>query len=167
VELLDTLIGDYDYVSLSNIHIVGIACVFISSKYANVCPIKLYEVVDGIAHHRFNRFDVLREEEKILELIFKHAYIQRHTVYHYLIEEYQHANHELLCEVLRWIALVWVKIDTVLPMLGVATYKELVHKIMFKVSQRDGTRELEAIVAQNEAEWGVNAWKRYSHKINL
>lgn len=58
-ELLEDLIISYDYVNLENLHIVGITCIFISSKYVNTSPIKLIEVINNISHRHFSKEQII------------------------------------------------------------------------------------------------------------
>jgi hypothetical protein len=70
VELLDSLIADFNCVDLGNIHLVGIVCCFITAKLMGKNYFKLECAVVGLGHNKFTKRDILMEEERILKIIF-------------------------------------------------------------------------------------------------
>ena len=54
VELVDTLIVEFDYLHLGNIHLAGIACVFIGAKFMGKKKLSLYAAFYGIGHEKFS-----------------------------------------------------------------------------------------------------------------
>jgi hypothetical protein len=54
VELVDSLIADFDYVNLGNIHLVGIVCCFITAKFSGQKSLNLRHVAVGLGHNKFS-----------------------------------------------------------------------------------------------------------------
>lgn len=59
---------------LENLHIIGITCMFIASKFEDITPLFMPTIVTRIGHNRFAREDILRYEKEILATLgFKMA----------------------------------------------------------------------------------------------
>ena len=54
IELVDSLIADFNYVDLSNIHLVGIVCCFICAKFMGKKCLTIRHVEVGLGHRKFS-----------------------------------------------------------------------------------------------------------------
>lgn len=70
IELIDSLIVQFEYIELNNIHLVGIVCCFITAKLMGKKGLTLRHVEVGLGHSKFSVLEILGEEEKILKMIF-------------------------------------------------------------------------------------------------
>jgi len=77
---------------LEQLHIIGITCMFLASKFEDITPLFMQTVVARIGHHRFSREAILHQEKLILgTLCFKMAavptvleFLQRYLTHAYL-----------------------------------------------------------------------------------
>ena len=54
---------------LAELHLIGITCMFIASKYEDITPLFMQTIVIRIGHHRFSRDAVLEQERDILQTL--------------------------------------------------------------------------------------------------
>ena len=52
-----------------DLHLIGVTCMFIASKYQDVYPLRLYVLYDKIAHRKLTCEQIKKEEEKISKLL--------------------------------------------------------------------------------------------------
>ena len=55
--------------TVQDLHLVGITCMFIACKYEEVFPLKLEIFCDKVAHSKFSKDDIKRTELDILETL--------------------------------------------------------------------------------------------------
>lgn len=55
VELLDTLIADFNYVSRDNVQIVGVVCCFMAAKMEGFETLNLKKVVREMCRNKFSK----------------------------------------------------------------------------------------------------------------
>ena len=77
VQYMDRYIAESDKnIDLDQLHLIGITCMFIASKYEDITPLYMQTIVIRIGHHRFTRGAVLELERDILSTLkFKMASI--------------------------------------------------------------------------------------------
>ena len=76
---------------LEQLHIVGITCMFIASKYEDITPLFMPTVTKRIGHNRFTKDAILKQERHILStLSFKMASVPTVLEFleRYLMDEY-------------------------------------------------------------------------------
>lgn len=54
---------------LPQLHLIGITCMFIASKYEDMDPLYMQTIVFRIGHHRFTRNAILEQERDILSTL--------------------------------------------------------------------------------------------------
>ena len=52
-----------------NLHLIGICSIFIASKFCEVYPIKLINLIEKVGHNKFSKNDILNMEKMILECL--------------------------------------------------------------------------------------------------
>lgn len=85
---------------LDELHLIGITCMFIASKYQEITPLFMQTIVIRIGHHRFTRKDVLDKERVILSTLnFKMAaiptvleFIERFVLSHAYFKAYPYGK---------------------------------------------------------------------------
>ena len=53
----------------SDLHLIGICSIFISSKFCDINPIRLKFLIEKIGHNKFNKEEIIQMEEKILNTL--------------------------------------------------------------------------------------------------
>ena len=53
----------------SDLHLIGICSIFISSKFCDINPIRLKFLIEKIGHGKFNKEEILKKEEEILSTL--------------------------------------------------------------------------------------------------
>ena len=85
---------------LNQLHLIGITCMFLASKYEDVTPLYMQTIVIRIGHHRFTRQAVLEQERDILHTLnFKMAaiptvleFIERFVLSHAYFKAYPYGK---------------------------------------------------------------------------
>jgi Cyclin, N-terminal domain len=55
--------------SSDNLYLIGMAAVFVASKYEDVIPIFMKQILDDVGHFKFTRTHILFMERDMLETI--------------------------------------------------------------------------------------------------
>jgi hypothetical protein len=60
------------HISYSDIHLIGVAAMFIATKYEDVSQVNLLTVVKKIGHNKFSAKEIIAQEHEILIAIGFH-----------------------------------------------------------------------------------------------
>lgn len=52
-----------------DLHLVGLVCVFISSKYLDVYPIRMRQILEEAGHNKYTQKQVLEAEKEFLKVL--------------------------------------------------------------------------------------------------
>lgn len=52
-----------------DLHMIGVTSLFIASKYEEVSPIHMHDLIEKICHNRFNECDIKKKEREILDIL--------------------------------------------------------------------------------------------------
>lgn len=52
-----------------DLHMIGVTSLFIASKYEEVSPIHMHDLIEKICHNRFNESDIKKKEREILDIL--------------------------------------------------------------------------------------------------
>jgi len=70
INLMDTFFSrSYETLKPEDLHIIGICCMFIASKYYDIFPIKLASASEKISHGKISKEEIKAYEEKILKTL--------------------------------------------------------------------------------------------------
>lgn len=53
----------------SDLHLVGVACIFIACKYEEIYPLKVKLIHEKIAHRKLSREEIIRKESEIMAVL--------------------------------------------------------------------------------------------------
>jgi len=66
----------------SNVHAIGVTCMYLSSKYEDIYPLHSKVVAEKISHNAFSREAILAREEEFFRLFeFEFNYITPYDVF--------------------------------------------------------------------------------------
>ena len=84
VQLMDRYISATEkHLRLEDLHLIGITCMFVASKYEDITPLFMVTIVTRIGHNRFSRASILALERELLNTLkFKLAAVP--TVFEFL-----------------------------------------------------------------------------------
>ena len=68
--------------SADNLYLIGIASVFIASKYEDVVPIFMKQILDDVGHFKFTRTHILSMEREMLSALGFKIVNTTYTGYH-------------------------------------------------------------------------------------
>lgn len=53
----------------SDLHLVGVACIFIACKYEEIYPLKLRVIHEKIAHRKLSKEEIIKKEGEIMSVL--------------------------------------------------------------------------------------------------
>ena len=54
---------------VSDLHLTGIACMFLASKVEEVLPIQMSEMIEDVGHFNFTKEEIQKQEIKVLSTL--------------------------------------------------------------------------------------------------
>lgn len=131
--------------------------------------LSLKEIVEDAGHNLFSRKEILKREGEIISLIFANGFIQRHTFYHFLVEEFADLDKKLLGKVLRLGVVALCRPDFTLAQMGVSTYKQLVRLLVEQVSlpRSKVTQFLNGIQLHLKIQFGLKNLSKFCYKMRV
>lgn len=98
IHLIDTFIYKYKHkLSKSDIHLIGVTSLFISSKAEDICPIDMDTLIRKISHNKFYIKEIKRKEKQILEIIdFNIFYTSPYDFIRNFIFDFQNNNKRII-----------------------------------------------------------------------
>ena len=70
VEIFDNFLSKTkNILNNSHVHLIGIASMFIASKFEDLCPIQMYHAKEKIGHNKFSAESIKEKEKEILQNI--------------------------------------------------------------------------------------------------